>query len=94
LNKPHKWVDVIVAWSKGAEIEKRIIGYHPEGYYWVKEDNPDWNDDDAKFRIKPTPKEPQYLYVYKCPNGWLATDEIAKSSQFKFIGKIKLEGDE
>jgi hypothetical protein len=50
----HKWHKEIKAWADGAEIEKRIIGYHPEGYYWVKEDNPDWNNDD-KYRIKPEP---------------------------------------
>jgi hypothetical protein len=84
INKPHKWAKEIIHWANGGEIESR------NGKDWELCTEPFWSIH-AEYRIKPTPKEPQYLYVYKCPNGWLATDEIAKSSQFKFIGKIKLE---
>jgi hypothetical protein len=99
MGKRHKWADVIVAWSEGAEIEKRVIGYHPEGYYWVLEDNPDWNDEDAKYRIKPQPKEPQYLYVYYGGMTDAYTYFVSKADptmmrQYEYIGKIKLEQDD
>jgi hypothetical protein len=84
MGKRHKWADVIVAWSEGAEIEQcsDITDWHPfqgtfvEDYRW-------------QFRIKPQPKEPQYLKVY----GWLENENICfnESKGFPYIGKIKLE---
>ena len=91
MNK-HKWHKEIKAWADGAEIQFRIIGQ--DNWY-------DFNDDDVfvsvfdngakEFRIKPQPKEPQYLYVY----GY--SDEIklwyAKTTSELYLGKIKLEQD-
>ena len=92
----HKWHKEIKAWADGAEIEYKSI-YSDED--WALDDNPDWNDDDFDFRIKPEPKEPQYLYV------WLDIDRsevqlevdrpigVLEDSLYKYIGKIKLEND-
>ena len=81
----HKWHKEIKAWADGAEIESN------GGCGWFRDASPDWNDDDYEFRIKPSVKEPSYLYVYARngevnyiydePRGW-AED---------FVGKIKLE---
>ena len=55
----HKWYKEIVAWAGGATIECFYEGC------WDLDSNPDWNDEDYKFRIKP--KEPvyEYQFIYK-----------------------------
>jgi hypothetical protein len=86
----HKWYNEIVAWANGAEIESN------GGCGWFRDASPDWNDDDYEFRIKPSDKEPSYLYVYKdygelC----LLEDKIAKPAEgIKYLGKTKLEVDD
>jgi len=86
--KPHKWHKEIKAWADDDQcIEVCKAGI------WYSTDYPNWNDEECSFRIKPQPKEPQYLYVYgrdgeigymySEPRGW-AED---------LLGKIKLEAD-
>jgi hypothetical protein len=83
--KPHKWAKEIKAWADGAEIEC----FQGNSGWWVT-NNPRW-DEDTEYRIKPQPKEPQYLYVYSREHSF--PDIII--SQFtgyeNLIGKIKLE---
>ena len=91
--KQHKWHKEIKAWADGAEIE--ILW----GDKWIDCSNPHWGEN-HNYRIKPQPKEPQYLYVYLTDNGI----EFGKDKQliqtkgrtysFKYIGKIKLEVDD
>lgn len=94
----HKWHKEIKAWADGAEIEVKnsmdidewIPCLHPnwsEGFY----DEVGW----IEYRIKPQPKNPQYLYAY------LQSDGNYKFGRFncnyngqKPIGKIKLEVDD
>ena len=94
--KPHKWAKEIKAWADGAEIEQ----YHDENTdgEWV-DFNGYWGDFNCgwEFRIKPQPKEPQYLYVYKI-NGLVRLVEAGgfveihhKNDHVNYIGKIKLE---
>ena len=100
----HKWHKEIKAWADGAEIESRF--YDKQAAGWTE-----WNemeslikfseDDWWEYRIKPQPKEPQYLYVYF--NGdysqesglqlseYYPADEINKKY---YRGKIKLEQDD
>lgn len=98
----HKWHKEIKAWADGAEIEYR--GQYPNGDWneWTIVKNPSWDDDHEgkQYRIKPQPKETQYLYVY-------SVDKQIKILQAKngavipcknplnvfCIGKIKLEVD-
>jgi hypothetical protein len=49
-----------------------------------------WNDDEFEFRIKPQPKEPQYINVY----GWIENGNITFKQYGPYIGKIKLEVDD
>ena len=46
--------------------------------------------------IKPQPKEPQYLYVYKDEKreGYIALSDIERDTKYEYIGKIKLETDD
>ena len=85
----HKWHKEIKAWSDGAEIEF----YHSSYAKWVDApDNPDWSGN-IKYRIKPQPKEPQYLYVI---NNWgsLRLSETKKLLLNEFyIGKIEVQDD-
>jgi len=87
----HKWHKEIKAWADGAEIE--VYDEVGKQWYLLAHSSPDWEVSN-KYRIKPQPKEPQYLYVYARngevnyiydePRGW-AED---------FVGKIKLEDED
>ena len=93
--KQHKLHKEIKAWADGAEIEWRLIDKQT---IWAACSNqPSWGNDNLEFRIKPQPKEPQYLYV------WLEKDtdavvfdyeppgNVKEDEVHKYIGKIKLE---
>ena len=91
--KPHKWAKEIIAWANGAEIEQRIIydDYGEINGEWQNVISPRFHahDSNIEYRIKPQPKEPQYLYVY----GWLENGNISIGVKldYPYIGKIKLE---
>ena len=89
--KPHKWAKEIKAWADGVEIE---IKY--KGCDWQLEHYPNWHSDEVEFRIKQQPKELQYLYVYKDEkmDGRIALSDIKRDTDYKYIGKIKLEQDD
>ena len=95
--KPHKWAKEIKAWADGAEIEWRfnssscISTGHVGQWEQVFNENPHWHDIRCEYRIKPQPKEPQYLYAHQGKNQvWFSrhnhSDELNNC-----IGKIKLE---
>ena len=84
--KQHKWHKEIKAWADGAEIERWYWQY--DG--WGTALNPNW-DERYEYRIKPQPKEPQYLYVSKGDNG---KPELSFIDHQESIGKIKLESDD
>ena len=101
--KQHKWHKEIKAWADGAEIEYRLINDIDTDSYtpWatVTGGEPCWKDIICEFRIKPQPKEPQYLYVWNVfskivftqdKNG-IVIDTWDPSVLPKYIGKIKLE---
>ena len=71
--KLHKWHNEIVAYAKGADIESIYVGKDKILYHdcldWELDHEPHFFDDEWAFRIKPQPKEPQYLYVYANTNG-------------------------
>ena len=90
----HKWHKEIKAWADGAEIEF----LSEDG--WLNAGNPEWNED-SEYRIKPQPKEPQYLLAILLNDGQTI---LGRSSEIiplgkgqtvnKIIGKIKLEVDD
>ena len=85
--KQHKWHKEIKAWADGAEIEYK----DEEG--WHIDKTPFWADKTVEFRIKPQPKQPQYLYVYEID----AKDIVLRdkpTGEMWLIGKIKLEVDD
>ena len=85
----HKWHKEIKAWADGAEIEC----LQGNSGWWVT-NYPRW-DEDTEYRIKPQPKEPQYLYVYYDTNEDEIKVEIIECGEgFEYIGKIKLETDD
>jgi hypothetical protein len=91
----HKWHKEIKAWADGAEIEQRHNDHTDN--QWDDFDS-DWGDGASKweFRIKPQPKEPQYLYVYEDLQWDLYSYKLCRrKGEFgTYIGKIKLESDE
>ncbi len=95
--KPHKWAKEIKAWADGADIEFNLGN---DWHKWSYGFEPLWDMDDYKFRIKPQPKEPQYLYVYKSipDNYGNGTTEVkistVKVNNKYYLGKIKLETDD
>ena len=87
--KQHKRAKEIKAWADGAEIE------YFDGNEWVDciDDDPYWSMD-VEYRIKPQPKEPQYLYVYMNPEAemqffWNPITPL--KTDLTYQGKIKLE---
>jgi hypothetical protein len=88
----HKWHKEIKAWADGIKIEQRHNDHTDN--QWVDFDG-DWGDAASgwKFRIKPQPKEPQYLYVYYNSNEceFELEDRVLKNPYLRCIGKIKLE---
>ena len=89
--KPHKWHKEIKAWADGAEIEWRTNNGSMHTEWRDVGVKPNWDVVIAEFRIKPQPKEPQYLYVYRGINGIFLDTQIFAHS---VIGKIKLEQDD
>ena len=103
--KPHKWAKEIIAWANGAEIEQRCHSPSIKEIIWS-----DWEQFDGEwteekhweYRIKPQPKEPQYLYVWE--NKSTGEHKISDtephplkeyaSVSWKCKGKIELEQDE
>lgn len=97
----HKWHKEIKAWADGAEIEQIYTYANLNFDSWEKVHSPCWYEDNAKFRIKPQPKEPQYLLAILLTDGQTI---LGRSSEIiplgkgqsvnKIIGKIKLEVDD
>jgi hypothetical protein len=98
--KPHKWHKEICAWADGAEIEWRwlpnMYGTKDNWRVYQQDNNLTFFQEGVEYRIKPQPKEPQYLYVYK-----MLTNEGLRiqfwdtyTYQKEYIGKIKLEVDD
>ena len=104
MNK-HKWHKEIKAWADGADVEARRL----ESWGWsdwtcVSDVVFNWFEDEVhEYRIKPQPKEPQYLYIWK-PNDeaedLIVSDrkptknDITDDGIYKLIGKVKLEVDD
>ncbi len=87
MSKPHKWAKEIKAWAEGAEIEVLCN----DG--WREAISPSWYED-SEYRIKPQPKEPQYLYVYRTSKGTelgLKPHPAMNMYNTTILGKIKLE---
>ena len=85
----HKWHKEIVAWASGAEIELRY------GNTWIDCKTPQWGVQ-TEYRIKPQPKEPQYLYVFShsASIGVHFKQHNGLNPNETYIGKIKLEVDD
>lgn len=96
----HKWHKEIKAWADGAEIEESFLVETNHGEFdwcaWRSTKSPEWETVEYMYRIKPQPKEPQYLYVFKITGGniYLAKDEPTARINGNYIGKIKLEVDD
>jgi hypothetical protein len=92
--KQHRWAKEIKAWADGAEIECKWLN-GSENEKWFNPVSPDWDNKNYEFRIKPTPKEPQYLYVYKSLDGYTDCSLTkAVNTGWIYVGKIKLEQDD
>jgi len=90
----HKWAKEIKAWADGAEIEQIYTYANLNFDSWEQVHSPCWHEDDAKFRIKPQPKEPQYLYVYFTGLEEVSLSTLDNLNQYELLGKIKLEVDD
>lgn len=87
----HKWHKEIKAWAEGQDIQWKAEVTTGE---WVDVGDrvPMWHRLDVDFRIKPQPKEPQYLYIYGKGMGIELT--LGQLEDRTLIGKIKLEVDD
>jgi hypothetical protein len=89
--KQHKWHKEIKAWADGAEIEFRYKDRYLGDEWELVEVLNDFGEE-FEYRIKPQPKEPQYLYVYLDDN--YEFSPIPLTGEWEYIGKIKLEDSE
>jgi hypothetical protein len=94
----HKWHKEIKAWVDGAEIESRTKIDNIQFTDWMSRPQPAWETgSNIEYRIKPQPKEPQYLHVYKGQGyEYYFSTAFHESCTFgttksQYIGKIKLE---
>jgi hypothetical protein len=77
-------------WHKEIKASDVWLTDTDEPYFWLE---------DYEFRIKPQPKEPQYLYVWLDKDTQLAQLEthepkgVLEDDLYKYIGKMKLEND-
>ena len=85
----HKWHDEIVAWASGAEIEYNNV----DSDGWLLDRNPQWDDSNFNFRIKPQPKQPKYLYYYRRIDGIYISEYPTISNPHMFIGRIEVQND-
>jgi hypothetical protein len=95
----HKWHKEIKAWADGIEVQWKAYATEFE-WMDVGDGRPMWHRDDVEFRIKPQPKEPQYLSV------WLNKEDsdvfldiglpsgVLEDSYYKYLGKFQLEVDD
>jgi hypothetical protein len=97
MNKPHKWAKEIKAWADGAEIEYKN---NSRKMCWTKCESPVFDTEaEYEYRIKPQPKEPQYVYVWldkemgKVVFDYEPPHIVKEDEVHKYIGKIKLEVD-
>jgi Uma2 family endonuclease len=81
----HKWHKEIKAWADGAEIE----WWNAVHERWEDEKEPTWCVVN-KYRIKPQPKEPQYLYAYWDVTGHIKFDDAMYPPRVYFC-KVKIE---
>jgi len=92
----HKWHKEIKAWADGAEIECNLrLPSTQKWDGWFLDSEPNWcSNENYKFRIKPQPKEPQYLSVEITEKGF--TFNCAPLFDAGITGKfaIKLEVDD
>ncbi len=93
----HKWHKEIKAWADGAEIEVKNSMDINE---WIPCIHPNWSEgfteevDWIEYRIKPQPKEPQYLYFYNAGGMVSCEKERIVGWDGVLLGKIKLEVDD
>lgn len=97
--KQHKWHKEIKAWADGAEIEFRYFTQSSDKWSdWEVIQKPTFSlDNDCEYRIKPQPKQPQYLYVYKMMTNEGLKIQFWDSKTYRdesYLGKIKLEVDD
>ena len=99
--KPHKWAKEIKAWADGVEIEGKWQWAQKDSLAseWCVLESPDWDTEAWIYRIKPQPKEPQYLYVYfnkQHHDVEFVTQKYKPTPPtfLNYVGKIKLETDD
>ena len=90
----HKWHKEIKAWADGAVIQFKD-SHDRDEWFDCADNEPTWETIDfLEFRIKPQPKEPQYLYVYQGIGELVLERSNTLVLDMNLIGKIKLEVDD
>jgi hypothetical protein len=86
----HKWHKEIKCFIDGGEVERKNI--NGDEWYLIT-DIGEFSINYMEYRIKPQPKEPQYLYAYEDLQWDLYSYKLCrrKGDFGTYIGKIKLE---
>jgi hypothetical protein len=89
----HKWHKEIKCFIDGGEVERKNINANE---WLLIKDIGEFSIDYMDYRIKPQPKEPQYLYVYRIAGQHNVEFRFwdTKTNAPTYVGKIKLEVDD
>lgn len=92
----HKWHKEIKAWLDGKTVIGRMNTHKSVISEFEVSHLNNFSIENHEFYIKPQPKEPQYLYVYKSHDGEVDINFNDKSinDAWILVGKIKLEQDD
>ena len=90
----HKWHKEIKAWVDGEKVYGRMDTHKSIIAEFEVTKLNHFDIDNHYFYVKPQPKEPQYLYVYKTKKGIELSPEYTGYTMDEYIGKIKLEVDD
>ncbi len=92
--KPHKWAKEIISYLNGEKVYGRMDTHKSIIAEFEVNQLSQFDVDSHSFYLKPQPKEPQYLYVYRCTGDGelrLHENKDLEGSRWKLKGKIKLE---
>ena len=84
----HKWVNEIIHWANGGEIEF----LNPQGIWCGMIEPPTWMG--IEYRIKPQLKGKKYLYAYTdCGSVRVVIDKSFAHGHWTYLGKIEVQND-
>lgn len=96
MNKPHKHAECIKAWADGACIQYRVKFNDIGQEAWYDTGNPNWNNANNDYRIKPAEKVVRWQWIMKGALGFYVTahfhtekEVVNRSGKEDIVGKAE-----